>query len=466
MRLGLTLLFVGVGTILWGCHQRAVIPHYDEFYLQTSDSVTGYDAFDHFIRGAFAEITELYPVAAAEYGMAWLYDPQSLQIPLSLARIYFSMGETGAMVRVLKNALKSHPDNYQLMRKLFEIHFIRREYRESLPYVLTLIKSKALSWDEVFEVIRLFEHEERNDELQRVCQEALKHYGKQSLFYIHMGWAEVRKENYERAEAYFRNALSLDSLNDKLYFFIANFQIIRQKVDQALPLLEKAIQINREDVTYWKTWIEGFGILSQWERLDSAAAVALQIFPNEPSLWYWRGRAYEDRGELDKASACYDSALARDSTFIDAYIRKAYIFHNEKDWEKAMRYYEQSLAIEPDNPVLLNNYAYMLAESVQDLNRALDMIEKALKAQPENASFWDTRAWVLYRLGRYEEALEDIKRALKNKSEENGEIYEHLGHIYEALGDKDGARKAFERALKLSPKNAYLQEYLNRMKNE
>jgi tetratricopeptide (TPR) repeat protein len=96
----------------------------------------------------------------------------------------------------------------------------------------------------------------------------------------------------------------------------------------------------------------------------------------------------------------------------------------------------------------LNNYAYYLSLDNQDLERALAMSEKTIKAEPKNATYLDTYAWVLYKLGRYQEAKKYMDKVFKYDKNPNGANYEHLGDILYQLGDKKNAVKNWKKAQK------------------
>lgn len=121
--------------------------------------------------------------------------------------------------------------------------------------------------------------------------------------------------------------------------------------------------------------------------------------------------------------------------------------------KKAIVDYESLLAKMPTNSNVLNNLAYMLAEGNERLSEALKHAEKALEQKPNSPSFLDTYAYVLYRNGRYSEADEFLTASLQQYEQSEDpvptEVYEHLGVIKEALGEKDKAVEAYERALEV-----------------
>jgi len=113
--------------------------------------------------------------------------------------------------------------------------------------------------------------------------------------------------------------------------------------------------------------------------------------------------------------------------------------------------YAEALALYPDNILLLNNYAYHLAERGIKLKEALEMSKKTILQEQGNASYLDTYGWVFYRMKDYKNALYYINKAVSVQP--NGTLYEHLGDIYKAMGDTDNAVKYWEESLKLSPDN-------------
>ena len=94
-----------------------------------------------------------------------------------------------------------------------------------------------------------------------------------------------------------------------------------------------------------------------------------------------------------------------------------------------------------------NDLGYLWADRGVHLNRALNMIQAACKAEPKNHAYRDSLGWVLYRLERYEEAKKELEFAADDE-DPDGVILDHLGDIYDKLGDKNAARKSWQRAVK------------------
>ena len=113
------------------------------------------------------------------------------------------------------------------------------------------------------------------------------------------------------------------------------------------------------------------------------------------------------------------------------------------------------LVAEPENVAALNALGYTLADRTERHQEALELIDRARVAEPDNAAIVDSYGWVLYRLGRNEEALVQLRRAWSLNNDP--EIAAHVGEVLWVLGQKDEARRFFDEARKLDPGGRALQ---------
>jgi len=118
--------------------------------------------------------------------------------------------------------------------------------------------------------------------------------------------------------------------------------------------------------------------------------------------------------------------------------------------DKAIAVYESLRQKMPKNSSVLNNLAYMLAQSRRNLSEALQYAKSAVEQEPDNANFLDTYGYVLHRNGKNKEAAQSLTAAIQ-QYEIGGaapaEVYEHLGRVHEALGEDARALVAYKRAL-------------------
>ncbi|MBA3805371.1 MAG: tetratricopeptide repeat protein, partial [Acidobacteria bacterium] len=119
---------------------------------------------------------------------------------------------------------------------------------------------------------------------------------------------------------------------------------------------------------------------------------------------------------------------------------------NPKGAEESLR---RILAREPNNATALNNLGYFLVERNERLGEALEMIQKAVRAEPTNSSFLDSLGWVYYKLGNLDEAERHLSEAARRDAT-SATIHNHLGDIYQRRGKTEQARAAWQKALALA----------------
>ena len=129
-------------------------------------------------------------------------------------------------------------------------------------------------------------------------------------------------------------------------------------------------------------------------------------------------------------------------------------FTNASKHEQAEKYFEKCLQLAPDSPETLNYLGYMWAERGVKLQRARELIEKAVKAEPKNAAYLDSLAWVLYKLGQPKAALPHMLQAVELSEEADPTLYDHLGDIYAALKEPDKAVEAWRKSVSVQANEA------------
>lgn len=137
-----------------------------------------------------------------------------------------------------------------------------------------------------------------------------------------------------------------------------------------------------------------------------------------------------------------------------------------KDYDASYNHYEEALVLAPDDPLLLNNYAYFLAEGGRDLKKALRMAEKVMQLDGNNPTYIDTYAWVLYKLGKYRDAHREMLRVFEQGDEQDPELLEHMGFIKMKLRKCDEAVEFWQNALKGDNTKSYLEEEIKKCRQD
>ena len=166
------------------------------------------------------------------------------------------------------------------------------------------------------------------------------------------------------------------------------------------------------------------------------------------------GDALRTAERYPEAVAAYGKAIALIDTPMPAHWPLYYTrgIANERagNWPAAEADFREALKLEPDQPLVLNYLGYSLVEKHEDLDEALAMIQKAAKAEPDDGYITDSLGWVLYRLGRYQDAVKPMLRAVE-LTPDDPIINDHLGDVLWMVGRKREAEFQWRRALSFGP---------------
>ena len=178
------------------------------------------------------------------------------------------------------------------------------------------------------------------------------------------------------------------------------------------------------------------------------------------------GVAYGTQGKLDEAVATFQSALAVNPHMFSIMHTLAIMSEDMADTARSDSLFKNLILHHNNNAVGFNDYAYIISErnntSLNELNYALELAERAIVMEPDNAAFLDTIGWIYYKMGTYGKAQEYLEKSLKiNK--DNPVILEHMGDVYHKLDASDQALLIYEKALLKDTDNKTIQNKINQI---
>lgn len=185
--------------------------------------------------------------------------------------------------------------------------------------------------------------------------------------------------------------------------------------------------------------------------------------PEEIKFYYYQGLAYFNKDDFDNALDAFKNGVGAitgesDVDMVsDLYMLMGDLLFKKEMKAEAYEAYDSCLQWNPDNIACLNNYAYFLSIDGKHLDKAEEMSRRTIKKEPENPTYLDTYAWVLFRQKRYAEAKIYIEQTLKfDTVDVSADVLEHAGDIYANNGEIEKAMEKWKEALKLAPKNKVL----------
>lgn len=374
------------------------------------------------LKGNLYEVIGNNDSTLAYYRQAEAVAPGNGAVKMALANFYKNSGDSVAFDNMMYEALLS--EDFGLEEKLGFLG----EYLQSLLND----KSDTGRGDHLFSVLmEQYPHE------PQVLDLSARYCG--------------AKGNFKEAQDQIGYAIDLDPSNASYWAQLMQYQLADERGEEAMKTYDEAK--GHIDIPDGMTLLYASAATTT-EKFDEAEkAYASLIHKANPSLPLTD--SVSDVGF--RASLSYEG-LQRLSSL---YTMLGDMYYSQGKLGKTFRAYDNALFFDDTNPLTLNNYAYFMTETGGDLDRALEMSRKAIDQNPDNHTYLDTFAWVLFKKKDYGQALEYQKKALQ-LAEEDGDVeaeyYHHLGDILFMNHMPKEAVDNWKKALEKEPGNALLKK--------
>ncbi len=224
----------------------------------------------------------------------------------------------------------------------------------------------------------------------------------------------------------------------------------QNNLKEALVQYQAALKLNEQVYVVWEQVINIQTLLGHYDEAIKVGDEALTIYPNQASLYYYMAYAQYKTGKYEPAMSNLKTSLQLDvenkSLQAQIFALQGDIFINQNNFSAAKTAFEKAISLEPDNYLIMNNYAYYLALKNDDLAKAAKYAETAANGMPNNPSIIDTYAFILFKQQKYDLAKIWIEKALQNNSNKNGVYLERYGDILFMKGEKDEAVIQWQKA--------------------
>lgn len=263
-------------------------------------------------------------------------------------------------------------------------------------------------------------------------------------------------------------AVKVHPNDSKLMTLYGDVLYQRGNLNAAKEQYQAVLKITEQFYAAWEKVLGIQTLLGQYTEAIKTGEDALSIYPNQAILYYYRAFALHRNGQNAEAGIEIKSALQLDSEdknlMAMIFALQAEVLIDQQKLKEADLAFDKAIALAPDNYLTLSNYAYYLALRNQNLTKAETLAAKAATAMPQNTSIADTYALVLFKLGKYDQALNWIKKALPNNEVSNPVYLEHYGDILFLKGDKEQALVQWQKAQQAGNDSEKLKKKINEKK--
>lgn len=358
-------------------------------------------------------------------------NPSEISYQGMLAAAYEENGELEKSIGIYKEMLKLEPDNPRIHLALYKYYDFNKDTEKAFASLTEAFKSEELPIDDKMQIlIMLYEETDRHPELSEKMYPLLD-----QLIEVH-------------------------SEEAKAYSMYGDYYLKDDNKAGARDMFAKALKYDSEKFLIWNQVMFLDMELNQFDSLIYHSSTALNLFPNQPGVYYFNGYGKFKKGQFAESEEMLLNGL---NILIDNreleqefYQTLADLNYKNKQHDKAFEYYDKVLEMSPENAYVLNNFAYYLALDNVQLEKAQKLAERAIAVRPGNASYRDTHGWILFRMGKYVEAKREIQLALDSDGKSNPVIVEHMGDVMYKLNNQEEALRYWNNAKELGSKSEIL----------
>lgn len=429
---------------------QSFINIYDKLIENEPENLEYLETYIHVLLliGDYDKVIETLDVVEQQLG-------KNEYIFLQKIQIYDEQGKKNKAIEEMEKLVEFMPENTHYIAMLAEAY--RKVKRDKNAYPLYL-KIKELEPNNKYINVSLMDYYQSMGEVDKAFDEFIAAIKNKNLDYetkaqIYDFWFQNQDEKNSAEEAEIAGRAFIETHSDKSigYYIIATVFYNNKNFASAKEYYNMALEREPNNFASLYQLSLCYIDLSDYQKLIETTEQSISFYPDQPLFYLFQGIGYFNAKDYESTVKVLEKgrklSANKDLTAdFDTYIGDTYNILQNK--QKSYEAYDRVLKTKPDNVYVLNNYAYYLSLDNQELERALQMSSKTIKAEPKNPTYLDTYAWILYKLGRYDDALKYMNKVFKYDKNPQGVNYEHLGDILYQLGDTKNAVKNWKKAKK------------------
>ena len=367
-----------------------------------------------------------WPVAAQNIEQALKLRPDWTEALVLQAQISLKQDQAAVARQRLAAALEREPDNVELRMAYARLLVDMEEFEAARDEYEILLEQRPDDGQVVYSLALLALEGEQLDEAEGLFKRLIELEFQTQQAYYYLGAIAEDQEDYKDAIGWYRKVEEGDHWIE-VQLRMARLEALEGDLSAARERLRQ-LRLAHPDQAQRLYLVEG-EILTQIDRYEDAYRLYSEYLdsrPEDTEILYARALVAERLNRVQQAEQDFRAVLAQ----------------------------------EPDNARTLNALGYTLADRTDRYDEALEMIEKAFAQTPDDPAVIDSMGWVLYRLGRLQEARDYLQRAYDMTGD--AEIAAHLGEVMWAMGERSSARALWEEAAKKEPDDPVLKDTLRR----
>jgi len=390
---------------------------------------------------------------------------KSERLSYAKSNFYTQLGNKKAAIAEMKNLADQYPNDQNYRGLYANTLFVNGQKKKALEIYDDILRIEPENRNALMALLAYEKDEGDPDKADALTEKVLlsKNITSQDRILLmrqEIGQSEQEGGDSTRVLYLFRRMLEQPQMDADVAILCATYMNLKKMPNDSISrVLEQVLQVAPDNAAARLQLVSYAWQAENMDRIISLCKDARQYNPDEMAFYYYQGIAYYKQEQLDDALDAFQNGISvinqqSDTEIVsDFYAVMGDILHQKGLDKEAFAAYDSCLTWKDDNYGCLNNYAYYLSEKELHLDKAEQMSYRAIKAEPKNATYLDTYAWILFKEGRYAEAKIYIDQTLQCDSDSSAVLLEHAGDIYYHTGDHERALAYWQQALaKASPK--------------
>jgi len=390
------------------------------------------------------------------------------EISIQKEQIYISMGDYKNAILEVKKLIDKFPENISYYGILAEIYSEKGDKKNALKIYE---KIKELDPDNGLVHMSLYQFYVNNRENDKAIEELIIAFSKpdidvQKKIEILLKLTSAKNIDEELINTLTTEMRKVHPDEPAALVFYADLLIKEEKDLEARILLRKILKEEPGKFYIWQQLLFIENDLQDFKAMYEESNKALEYFPDQPIFLLLKGTSANQLKKYEEAEKTLNKGIRYTGGNLELnkqfYITLGDVYNNLGKYNDSDLTFDNLLALDPDNDLVLNNYSYYLALRKTKLKKAEEMILKCINIVKDNATYLDTYAWVLFQQGKFNEADKVMEKVMKSGQEISGEMYEHYGDILYMRGKKDEAIIQWKKAEETGEGSEILKEKIEK----
>lgn len=419
------------------------------------------------------------PQAMNALRQAMKLEPSNLNSVQTLLDIYLQIDDVAGAAKLLAKARKQQSTDFAYWIRLGDFHSIAVRQKPPLSGYIKpsdiqdcYERAEALAPNEPDIILRLASLYETNDNLSRAAEAYARYVAmrpnelpvraKLANTYIAAG-------EKEKAIAELQEIIKREPLRYEIHNLIGDLYEDVKQDEHAISAYRESLVLNPNQLEPALRIALVQMRIKQYDDAVQTLAGLKDKFPGAYQIPYFYGLVYSDKKDYARAVVAYtDAEVAARKSPEEVKLDASFYFYygaaceRNGDLDRAEQLFRKSIELDSNKHEAFNYLGYMWADKGIRLDEAHEMIDKAVKLEPDNGAYLDSLGWVLYKQGHPEEALPILRRAAE-LIKDDAVVYDHLAEVLMKLGQRSEAVATLQRALKAEPENKDIAEKLQKL---